>query len=684
MAKNKQTKQTHEDETLLEVSQHYQDWTEDNDKRALRKNGWNDVTDAYWGELPKDWPYQSRVVDPRIRTSIIEKDARLLNNKLRGRLVPREGGDILSARVNNSVLDFQWENANHGGSMETKMLISSQDARLYGSKFAFVTWKTEKDKDGKLIFDGNELEPLDIRDCGMDAGATHIKDAKWFQHRKWWYIEDLEAYNETVGKESRFQFTEELKRLMKDRSYQHSDKKSTERLSRVKQLKGLEDRLGEDRAFPVVELVTEYRKDRWITFSPHYKLVLRDIDNPFDHGRIPIAQLRYYPLQDDPIGESEVEPVISLWKAIQAVVCGYLDEMNIKMRPPIKIIEGAARIETIVYGPEAQWLVSRQDAVEEMRASGDAQRWFQTTYSALVSAFNIAMGDMSQASSSVDPFNRDKTATEINQTVRQQQTRDQRNQNELAEFIHDIMGMWLENNKQFLFSDERKHEYVLRIIGTEAYNYFKRSGLDDMVLPDESMQAIVDIIELQGGDIDDIELENLIEAGKVPRHPVQVNLEEKDPEKILLKPKMRVSELNDTAELSVVPQDLRGSYDYVADVKSMAIGADQELQAARLQAVEMLTSNQMILGQLQQEGYQVNIKELLTNTLEDLGLKDAERYFERMEQQTDEQQTGQSQEAGQGPGGPAQNIPEPGLPGVPQADTGGSSAIEQMAQPKGI
>ncbi|MCC7571442.1 hypothetical protein KO465_09035 [Candidatus Micrarchaeota archaeon] len=564
------------------------------------------------------------------------------------------------------------------------MLISSQDARLYGSKFAFVTWKTEKDKDGKLIFDGNELEPLDIRDCGMDAGATHIKDAKWFQHRKWWYIEDLEAYNETVGKESRFQFTEELKRLMKDRSYQHSDKKSTERLSRVKQLKGLEDRLGEDRAFPVVELVTEYRKDRWITFSPHYKLVLRDIDNPFDHGRIPIAQLRYYPLQDDPIGESEVEPVISLWKAIQAVVCGYLDEMNIKMRPPIKIIEGAARIETIVYGPEAQWLVSRQDAVEEMRASGDAQRWFQTTYSALVSAFNIAMGDMSQASSSVDPFNRDKTATEINQTVRQQQTRDQRNQNELAEFIHDIMGMWLENNKQFLFSDERKHEYVLRIIGTEAYNYFKRSGLDDMVLPDESMQAIVDIIELQGGDIDDIELENLIEAGKVPRHPVQVNLEEKDPEKILLKPKMRVSELNDTAELSVVPQDLRGSYDYVADVKSMAIGADQELQAARLQAVEMLTSNQMILGQLQQEGYQVNIKELLTNTLEDLGLKDAERYFERMEQQTDEQQTGQSQEAGQGPGGPAQNIPEPGLPGVPQADTGGSSAIEQMAQPKGI
>jgi len=198
------------------------------------------------------------------------------------------------------------------------------------------------------------------------------------------------------------------------------------------------------------------------------------------------------------------------------------------------------------------------------------------------------------------------------------------------------------------------------------------------------MQAIVDIIELQGGDIDDIELENLIEAGKVPRHPVQVNLEEKDPEKILLKPKMRVSELNDTAELSVVPQDLRGSYDYVADVKSMAIGADQELQAARLQAVEMLTSNQMILGQLQQEGYQVNIKELLTNTLEDLGLKDAERYFERMEQQTDEQQTGQSQEAGQGPGGPAQNIPEPGLPGVPQADTGGSSAIEQMAQPKGI
>ena len=124
------------EKTKLQINQHYRMWTEDNEKRWTRRFGFNAVTDAYLGKLPSDWPYSSKVVDPRIRTSLTEKNARLLNGKLRGRLVPREGGDVLKARINNALLDFQWDNANYGGSMLSKWATMDMDARLYASKFA--------------------------------------------------------------------------------------------------------------------------------------------------------------------------------------------------------------------------------------------------------------------------------------------------------------------------------------------------------------------------------------------------------------------------------------------------------------------------------------------------------------------------------------------------------------------
>jgi hypothetical protein len=298
-----------EQEIFRELFKHYQDWDNDNNIRLTRVNGWNDVTDAYWGELPSDWPYDSRIVDPRLRTTVIDKDARLINSKLRGRLVPREGADVLSARFNNAILDFQWDSANHGGSMESKLLISSQDARLYASKFGKVTWLVKKDKDGKVTFEGNEYEPLDIRDCGIDFGSNNSKDAKWFQHREWIVIENLEEFNKTASPEAKFKNLDKLRGMIAENPISASaggDKRSNRYASRVKHLKGLQDRVGLDVAFPVIEMCTEYREDRWVSFTPSHGLILRNIKNPYDHGKIPIVQLKYYSLQDDPIGESEV------------------------------------------------------------------------------------------------------------------------------------------------------------------------------------------------------------------------------------------------------------------------------------------------------------------------------------------------------------------------------------------
>lgn len=653
------------DDALIEVTSHYDDWKDDNDQRMNRDNGWNDITDAYYGRLPDDWPYNSFVVDPILSTTLIEKNARLLNSRLKGRLVPREGGDAVKARINNAILDFQWDAANFGGSMLSKWAMMDMDTRLYGSKFALVPWKIIKDSEGKVIFEGNEFIPKDIRDCGIDPNCQNIKDAKWFQLREWTTMDDLEKCNKNKEGIEIYPGLKDLKEAVQN----SSDRRDTEYLSRIKQLKGIEDRMGDDDSFQVVEIVTEYRPDRWITFAPKHNIILRDIKNPYNHGRIPIVQLKYYPLGDDPLGESEVERVLSLWRAIQATINCHMDGMNVRSQPPLKIIEGQARLESLVYGPGAPWIMNNPNAVTEMQFGSNSLNEFQTNYSALKSAFSQAMGDLSQGVSNVDPNETDKTATEIRHVAKQQNIRDEKNQIDLSESIADCMKMWLSNNQQFLFSDPDKHEHVLRILGKDEFQYFKDLGMDNMEVSDEAIQEIKAIIDQAGGEIDDATLAQMIEAGKIPSNPVIENPNVKDPTKYKIKPKLTVSQKGDYAELSVVPDDVQGVYDYIPDVKSMNLGADVEYTQGMQKLFETLM-NPAITQLLAQEGVKINIQDLLVNLFNTYGSKDAERYFSTISQ----------------PVIPAQGIADGGQvaggPAVPPTPVAGNPNV--MAQPIGL
>ena len=660
-----------DDKTWEEVSSHYKMWTDDMQIRITRKNGFNDIIDAYYGKLPDDWPYISRVVDPCIRTSLIEKNGRILNSKLKGRLVPREGGDTVGALLNNAVLDYQWDNANEGGSMMIKLENADMNTRLVGSTYADVFWKYELDDDGKCVFDGNEIKILDTRNCGMDPSASHVRDARWFQIETWEKLEDLENAKDGEGKPL-YKNLDKIKVAIAEKLGKKSSK-NNRFTPRVKQLRSLQDRTGEDMAYPVVKIVQERRKDKVIIFSPEHHEILLETDNPYLHGKINIAQLRYYPIQDEAIGESEVESVLGLWRAIQATLCSFLDEMILKMRPPLKIVENAARIETIQRGPDAQWLVDRQDAIEEMPSNGEALQYFQVTYQALKTAFNTSMGDISQGISNLDLTKPDKTATEVRQSATQQNSRDQKNQNDFGEFITDIMMMWLSNNKQFLFSNAKKSEYLVRIVGKDKFAKLQQIGLDQSTVLPETMQMIGDIVN-QHPEIGNAQLMQLYEAGKIPTYPIVLNPNEKDPEKIQMKPKMTVSEQGDIADVTLVPEDLDGTYDYVPDVKSMSIGASDLLMQSRQRALDRLTTNPTVLQLLQSEGYTVNIRELMVDDFEDQGLDDAEKYFTKV---------GPPEAGGPQMGGAPSPLQFGGVPGAPQADLGGGIP-QQMVGPQPI
>ena len=609
---------TNLDEKLQKLSEHYSIGVAEMDVRRTRKNGWNDVIDAYMSKLPANWPHQAKVTDPRIRTAILEKTARLLNSKLQGRLVPREGGDVIKARVNNCLLDFQWDFASEGGSMQEKVAFTDQIARLFGGAFVLVYWDNSKDS--------NEIKLIDPRDIFFDGSATHIRNAKWVQVREWTTWDKVEDRGYNVNK---------WKRMAKAGDIT-ADKQSTAYESIIKANKGIENRTGEydDPKNPVVEVVTEWTKDTCVLWLPKYDLIVYEGDNPYEHKKIPLAQLRYYPLGDDIYGEPEVESVLGLSRAINFFLSGTIDELSMAIRPPLKLIKGQYRSETIEYGPGAQWIVNSIDAATQMPMGRGAIEAFNTIYPALIGAFDSAMGDRSQGirTEGGSKFG-DPTATQVRSDDKQQNSRDQYNQLYLSEFLKDIMLMWLANNKQYLFDDENKKTHIIKIIGKDNIKYLQQMLMDDKDIPDYAMRQITDTITQNPGAISPEMIDNIMEDVAIPTNPVIENPEAKNPEDYKIRPKLKVMHQGEEAELSMTPEDLEGVYDYIPDVKSMGIGASQALADARDKALTMIL-NPNILNILTQQGNQINIKELLVSVLEDAGYRDAESIFENVNNQT--------------------------------------------------
>lgn len=641
---------------MVKLMDHYVNGRQEMDTRRIRKNGWNDRLRAFMGILPANWPYTAKVVDPRIRTSLTEKTSRLLNAKLHGQLVPREEGDMLKARINNAVLDYQWDCADKGGSMLEKIAYADTTARLYGAVFAYCYWDSLKNT--------NEIKIIDPRDIFIDPTAMHIRDAKWVQIREFTTIDNL--------KDRGFIMTDVNATAGALRSTQYEDV--------VKIEQGLTDRTGLDRSFPTVEVVTEWTHDKETVFLPKQKQFLKregqtgnSRPNPYDHARIPLAQLRYSPLSDDIYGDTDVQNALSLSRAINAVLCAYIDEANISIRPPIMLVSGQYRPETIVYGPGAQWIVNSLSSAQEVEMGQGAIAHFNTTYPALVAAFNTAMGDSSLGISNTTGTFSDKTATEVNQLTNQQNSRDQYNQLYLGEFLKSIMMFWLSNNEQFMFDDPTMKYKIMKIIGKDNVQAFQQMQLDEMDIPPEAMDTIANTIMTHGG-VDPSMLAQITNDVQVPsaKNSVVLNPND-DPEEYKVKPKLDVKS-PDEADLYLTPGDVEGldDYDYIPDVKSMAAGAGQMQMDARKNFFEA-NMNPIVLQMLQMDQTKLNIKRLLSMMGEDAGIKDAETYYEPVQAQQAGAVGAQPGTPGAGPG------QQPGLP----ASQGIPNGQGQQALPKG-
>jgi len=585
-----------EQKVFTECSMHYNMAVRDLTQRIRRKNGFDDSDKTYFGHLPANWPYRSQVTDQRVQTAILEKDARLLGGKLKGRFAPRENSDEIGAAVLNELFNFQIEDISRIGlPLIVRWLLMSQQTRRYGASFALALWHYEERGDKKKkFFDGPDFKVLDNRDALPNPSYSEIKN--WFQYREWVTLADLKKINATSQDLPMWKNLDRVELAIAEKQRARGQQRSASYVVESKVLRNIEDFLGQDPVYQVFELVHELRNDSWISFAPKLGIVLRDIPNPYKHGEIPVIMLRYNPIPDDLYGVSDVEVVSSLQKAGNAFMCQYMDAINNDLYPPLMINPSGVRMHTIKFEPEAKWLMNRPgEDVVRLQTSTAATARFPDVYSLILSGMNNALGETSAALSAMQPFGSQKTATEIRETATIRNVRDNYNQLMLSEAIKKQAYYWMEMDKQFMFDSPKDQIRVIKVVGREAVNFFKGIGMHEFG---------------QDGANYPVNLPNGATG-----------------------PQFQLSPSGQQGDLLVTKEDMQGSYDYIPDVESMQVASDEQVEQ-KLQTALQLFTNPIILQEMKDEGKKPKITELIVKLLETTRVvKSADQFFETIPQQ---------------------------------------------------
>ena len=666
-----------EQKTFTEVYGHYEMATQDLTSRLADWDKKDELFRSYINT--KKWPYRSQVFDPRVYTAVLEKTSRLLANRPRGRMVPREGGDVLGAKINNELLNFQWDEVERldGIPMLARWAMMDMNARKYGAAFALAKWRYEtrvkKDEKGnrkkEVWFDGPTFRPLVNRDTLPNPSYPYIKN--WFQHRDYVSLAELQRANDAARSKPIYKNLDILRQQIQQQAKSGGDRRDVNWISKNKSIKGLTDFLGNDETYKTIEIVTEYREDRWITFAPKHGIILRDIPNPYDHGQIPVVVLKYYPIDDDIYGLSEIEPVERLQKAVNALICQYLDAINQSLYNILKVRSTGVQMHTLEFGPGNKWLMN--DPVTDVvpfQTGNAGVAEFASTYRFMIGAMQEALGETSAAISNLVPGGTEKTATEIKDLAITRTARDNFNQMFLSQAIKRQMMLWHMMNQQFLFSNPNEHYKIVRIVGRDAIRYFQQEGLDQVGLTDEAAKLLASV---EGEDLG-LQPEQFMQ----PLYPIETG-------KGAI-PKFQLEPSGEVGYLIMEKADVSGNYDYIPNVESMRVGNDQELLLAKQQAIAQATKPEVVES-LARDGYKLNLKDLLVDYYEQLGLKDADKYFERLQggQNAGQEEQPLQRGVGRPPEGPKGlgNGTNAGLAGGTPAIPGGQGQAFLGGSPEG-
>lgn len=318
--------------------------------------GWFD--DMYGILQKKDQiaKWRSKVYFPKLTAKFWQIAAKLVLDKP-GFHVSGKGEEpnIDGAKLFENLLDYQYENPEFDEPMFKKLFDCLADAMVTGKGIALVPWtakekivkeqltepvidpETGEEVDRVLTLEGYEkvkkfvnafpdFQPINIFNFFFSPSGKSLQSKHWVIIKDYKTIAELKELNDKSGIE-RYKNLDSLAKHTAE-----SDEYAQYNASRNR-LVSEQDPISADSTIAQIEVWHCFEKDTntITTIAPKANLVLREIHNPYWHGKYPIVDFEIKPRPHDFWGEGIFEVGRQLQAATNSVINHYMDNMNLSM-----------------------------------------------------------------------------------------------------------------------------------------------------------------------------------------------------------------------------------------------------------------------------------------------------------------------------------------------------------------
>jgi hypothetical protein len=432
-----------------------------------------------------------------------------------------------------------------------------------------VVWTPKNTEHIKVTeFDGPNFETLNIYDCFPDPNATNIHNMRWFIYRTFKTIEELKAQNDLRGEEY-YKNLDELEQKLKDKK----DKKTTGNAN-PEHMQYREHRrimlsttelVGQDDSSPELVILRRFTGSGWVDYAIEHDVIIREVENPYFHGEIPIIYGVDYPYPGELYGMGEIEPVDRVQRAINAVLNQRLDNVQLTLRNMWKVKKNSGvDMHTLVSAPGNIITTDDMNAVEPVQIPDVTGATFVQTMNYLTSALQNGTGITDYTiglNTGTNTANETATGTRL---IQQEANAQFKLKVQLFNHmvIQKIANHWKDLRIQYTTEEQK-----LRIIGKDQVDYLKNNT--ELTKIDMMGQPIVP------GDL-------------------------QTPSKLTL------SQDGNFAFLNLLPDDIQpsvvGDYDFIATVSSEQLTDPVILQENFFTAIDRISNPQWMQGlQMQQK-----------------------------------------------------------------------------------
>ena len=562
-----------EREGLLEEVQDHFD-SSDTYLETIRE-GWDDLEAMLVAKLTDSLSptTNNTVFDPILSSIVYERAARVMAQNPKGKAYAQSKDDVGKNILMNLLLKYYYKNASEQETMLVKLRLWDLYSLVYGTMFALVPWRVN-DKG----YVGPELNILPIRDCFPQPSKNNVSDMDWFIVRNLVSMAWLKTRDPDVWDMDEI---EKLETDLKDAKSggDEADNSEDDRLSFVQ--KTMYPNAEGDVLFPGVEILTEYRRDKWITWTPKRindanskPYILRIADDAYVGDMLPIVAKHAFPLIDSPIGFGEFARGKSLQMAINSLWNLYMQGVKYTIFPPLHINPENVVPSSIKWGPGEYWFMDNPNAdVQPMNINPSGLNTFHSTFGALKSAIESQAGTTSTRESANTQSSLGKTPQAIKFIAEKEGARDEWDRVMLEQSITQVYERWVA-----LTVSKMGKEVTLRLFKDE---------------------------------IEDI----------AATHPDVVELYDS----------------GGRGEVKAKKKDINATYDFVLEAGS-TVKPDLEAEQNNITSIlKAVLENPPIMEALQAEGKMINLGELFKRWIVSGGTKDYDKIIVEMPKQEEEQ-----------------------------------------------